>query len=340
MTHQHSSCNTAMLTTDRGAVLITVLLLVALMSALAVSLLDIGRFAGHQQIAIERYEQAKSFALGGEAIAIEALHTDLEAKSRVHHQQAWAQKRPAFPINNGPLTGAISVSIQSANECFNVNSLVTRRNGGRYSAHSDHKKDFEALLSHIGLPPSTKAEITGQLIDWIDTDSRVSPLGAEDYEYGKLSPPKRAANTLIAHIDELIELPSISQEILGILKPYLCALPSTDRSRVNINLLAPEQEALLRMITGKALNQGQATGILTSRAADGYNRLADFWSHPALKDKAFSSYQKSYLSLNSEYFIITSDVLYDQLTLRLTSMVRRENDGRIYLLFRQFGEIL
>src|SRR5690606_39887168 len=71
-------------------------------------------------------QQAKQYALGGEALGIAVLPRDIKVQGNApqrsvdHPLEEWAKPLPAFPIDNGQ----ISVRIEDMTGRFNLNSLV------------------------------------------------------------------------------------------------------------------------------------------------------------------------------------------------------------------------
>ena len=93
-------------------------------------------------------------------------------------------------------------------------------------------------------------------------------------------PSPRTANTLFADPGELAALVGMNPEIMARLRPWLCALPTTELSPININTLLPEQAPLLAMLApvrtgssgrgacsprGRASGLGQSDRVLADR---------------------------------------------------------------------------
>jgi general secretion pathway protein K len=88
---------------------------------------------------------------------------------------------------------------------------------------------------------------------------------------------------LFADIGELGALAGMTPEIMARLRPWLCALPTTELSPININTLLPEQAPLLAMLTPGQLGVEQARRVLASRPASGWNNQIEFWRIDALR---------------------------------------------------------
>ena len=68
------------------------------------------------------------------------------------------------------------------------------------------------------------------------------------------------------------------------LRPWLCALPTTELSPININTLLPEQAPLLAMLAPGQLGVERARRVLASRPAAGWGNQIEFWRIDALRD--------------------------------------------------------
>ena len=66
------------------------------------------------------------------------------------------------------------------------------------------------------------------------------------------------------------------------LRPWVCALPTSDLSPINVNTLLPEQAPLLMMLMPARLTPAQARAHLAARPSGGYGSLNRFWSGPTL----------------------------------------------------------
>lgn len=111
---------------QRGVALVTVMLVVSLVTVICTGLIV------RQQLAIRASgnqltgQQARQYALGGEALGMAVLARDFKApgsdpQNPVDHPlEAWAKPLPAFPIEQGELI----VRIEDLAGRFNLNSLL------------------------------------------------------------------------------------------------------------------------------------------------------------------------------------------------------------------------
>ena len=72
--------------------------------------------------------------------------------------------------------------------------------------------------------------------------------------------PYRTGNTLFADAGELRAVAGMSPALYRRLRPWLCALPTSDLSPINLNTLSPEQAPLLAMLAPGQLGVERARG--------------------------------------------------------------------------------
>ena len=101
--------------------LLTVLLLVAVMSVVAVVILDDVRFSVRRATNVETQAQLQWYAAGAESLARRQV-ADLVAADpiRTPLEPRWDGRVFSFPIEEGALQAVVS----DGQACFNLNSLV------------------------------------------------------------------------------------------------------------------------------------------------------------------------------------------------------------------------
>ncbi len=97
--------------------------------------------------------------------------------------------------------------------------------------------------------------------------------------------PYRTGNTLFADPGELRAVAGMTPEIYPRLRPWLCALPISDLSPININTLRPEQAPLLAMLAPGQLERRARRGGCSRRGrAAGWGNQIEFWRIEAMSD--------------------------------------------------------
>ena len=302
---------------QRGVALISILLIVALVTALMYHLMTRQALVVAQTRQVVRADQSLAYALGAEAYARQILFDDWNRPAgRVVDtlSEAWAVPSMPFDID----AGTLELSIEDLDRRFNLNSL----------AGQDVTKNlvrFKTLLTALGLDPV----VADAWRDWVDADSEAAGFGAEDGTYLVATPPYRTANQPAASTSEIALLGLLDPDQLARLLPYITTLPMTTL-RVNINTAdAPTLEALSPRVT-----PAQAETIVQSdrHYEDVSVLLAEV---PELSDSVDA------MAVVSSYFEIHSRAEIDGYRTELTSVVHRDpSTGRITLLSRDFGKRL
>jgi general secretion pathway protein K len=299
-----------------GVALVTMLLIVALVSALLYQLIS------RHHLTIARTQQslgsnnALSMVLGAEAYARQILTMSWQQQSdaeRIDHLgQPWAQEPEPFEVEDGFLEFVI-VDLHSL---FNLNALQVAESPAEVQR-------LQRLLAALGL----EARIAETWKDWIDPDDEVTGFGAEDSQYLLQDPPYRAANQLAADTSELRLLHEIQQSQVDELQPWVTVLP-TDLQVVNVNTanamtlhaIAPQ----LEMGRAEALTEQPRT-FPTVEAA-----IAEIPELNGAQDA---------LVVQSQYFRIEARAEIGGVRSELVSIVRRDPDnGSITLISRDFGK--
>lgn len=294
---------------ERGAALLTVLLLVAVMAVVtagALERLTLGvRLSGNAAA----LDQARAYSYAAETLA-SARIADLVAvdTAKTTLRGDWNGKRFTLPIPGGLGTARVS----DGGNCFNLNSVVTGANevGGvpDLSVRPLGITQFRALMEVLGVDNTSAVTIAASTADWIDSDDRAEPNGAESDIYAKASVPYRTANQLMADPSELRVVNGVTPEIYSKLRPWLCALPVSDLSPINVNTLLPAQAPLFAMLIPGQLSIGQAREILSQRPAGGYANVTQFWNGPQRTGLTANTEVAVQVGMKTRWFAVESDI--------------------------------
>ncbi len=260
---------------ERGAALLTVLLLVAVMAVIAATALDRLTLATRIAGSVATVDQGRAYAFAAEEIALRRV-ADLVGRDPAKLTLAgdWLGRDFVLPLPGGEGKARLT----DANNCFNLNSLVAEAAPGRLSQRSGSMQQFGALMTLLGIDPGEAQAIAGATADWIDSDSNDGPLGAEDGVYRSMPVSYLAANRKMVDISELRAVRGVSPKIYARLKPWICVLPVAEPVRLNVNTLAPEQAPLVAMLVPGQIGIAEARAALAARPADGYGSSERFWS--------------------------------------------------------------
>ena len=315
---------------ERGVALLTVLLLVAAMSVLAVGVLDDIRFGIRRERNAEGAGQAQWYALGAETLARQRIARTLgEARGR---EGEWTGRWLSFPIDNG----AIAARLTDATQCFNLNSVVQGA-PEQWSRRDIGLKQFASLAQVLGVPQAAASALAEALADWIDTDGQRNTMGAEDDSYANGARRYRTSGALLAEVSELRAVRGFTPEIYARIRPYICALPTAELSPINLNLLIPEKAVLLAGLMVGALDVTQAARIIAAKPQAGWPSVDAFWNNPVLKENLPPDPVLNQVALESRYVGLEAQVNYAGSEALLTALFERTEAGPVRLVARRWG---
>lgn len=315
-----------------GMALLTVLLLVAVMSVVAVAVLDDVRFSVRRATNAETQAQAQWYASGAEALARRHVARLLAASpARTPLEPEWNGRRLDFPIEGG----TISAVITDGQACFNLNSLVEGV-GEDLMARPSGTAQFLALGRAVGAPDSRMRAVADALTDWLDADGVSRPLGAEDGAYAGLATPYRTGGVLLAEVSELRAVNGVDADLYGRLRPYVCALPTSRPSPLNVNTLTPEQAPLLMMLTDNALSLESARAMIARRPRSGWPDAAAFWAQPGLAAIEIPAEAREQAVVLTRYFNLRVDVDYGGGRAVRTALLHAQPDGAVRTVIQRW----
>lgn len=252
---------------ERGAALLTVLLLVAVIAVMAAGALEKLRLTTRLTANATGIEQARSYAEAAEALALSKVDTLLgQNPTRVTMASGWSDAPFTLPLPGGTAVARVT----DGGNCFNLNGLVRPVAPGVYASDPPARQQFARLMRLLGIPPQAAEQIAGSAADWIDTDGETQANGAEDGAYLGQDPAYRTAGTLMADPSELRAVAGVTPDLYARLKPWICTLPVAQAAPINANTLSPEQAPLLAMLAPDTLSPDAARGALLRRPPQGF----------------------------------------------------------------------
>lgn len=291
-----------------GMALLTVLLLVAVMAAVAVLVLDDIRFSVRRTMNAETQAQAQWYAAGAEGLArrqIDRLRDLDPVKTPI--QPDWNGRVLNFPIEDGSITARLS----DGQACFNLNSVVEGQLEV-YVARALGTQQFVALGRALNLPEGRMRAIADALTDWIDTDTTPRAQGGEDAAYAGQTQPYRTAGTLLAEVSELRAVKGVDAATYAALRPYLCALPTTALSPINPNTLTPDQAPLLVMLADGRVSLASARAAIAARPADGWRDANAFLMQGPMAGVQLPTTVQDQLTVLTRFFNLRVDVEFGE----------------------------
>ena len=316
---------------EEGAALLTVLLLVAAMSALAVGVLDDIRFGLRRTANAETIGQAQWYALGAETLARSRLAQLANRDMSRTPADDWNGRWLLYPIDNG----VIRARIADAGTCFNLNSVVQGA-AEQWGRRELGLAQFVALLRALDIAPRDAERLAETLADWIDSDGNRTTLGGEDDSYINAAPPYRTSGTLLSEVSELRAIRGFTPEIYARIRPYVCALPTADLSPINVNLLDAGNAVLLTMVMDGRLDPKAAAELIRSRPDGGWLTIDEFWSDPGFAENLPPDAALDQVSLRTRFFSLQAEVDYAGSEVVMTSLFEHHAAGPIRLVARRW----
>ncbi|WP_033075598.1 type II secretion system minor pseudopilin GspK [Sphingopyxis sp. MWB1] len=290
---------------ERGAALLSVLLLVAVMAVISAAALDRLMLATRIAASAATVDQGRAYAFAAEEIAMRRVG-DLVKRDPAKLTLAgdWLGREFTLPLP----VGTARARLVDANNCFNLNSLVAETAPDIFQQRASAIGQFTELMVLLGIDRGEAMAIAGAAADWIDSDGKEGPLGAEDGVYRAMDPAYLPANRPMADISELRAVRGVSGKIYAQLKPWICALPVTEPTRLNVNTLAPEQAALIAMLLPGKLSLADARAALAARPAGGYGSSVRFWEARVFEGRKPSGEAAEQAGVNSRWLELTTKV--------------------------------
>lgn len=305
---------------QRGAALITAVLITSLATVLATSM------AFRQQVDIRRTanilqgEQAYQYALGLEMFALTVLKHYFDKNPKTDHlQEGWTT-----PINAPVEEAMASGQLTDASGLFNLNNLIN--SNGEVDPLAQSR--FSRLLDQLAIP----TELAVAVVDWLDTNELPGgPSGAEDDVYQNKETPYRAANQKMADISELLLVEGMSEHYMK-LKPFVTALP--EQTAINVNTAPAEViMALADNIDFKAVE-----AMVKERENAAFDSIGDFKNHTVFSGLNENDKPKVVrLDVKSSYFTALIHVSLGQTQVHLKSLIFRKQDGKAVVKTRSQG---
>lgn len=363
-------------TKQRGAALVTTLLMVALITVTVTSM------ASKQQrtIQIAQNRQAQlqlgNLAGAGERFAMAVLRRDRVEAERGNSDSTedfWAESLPPVPVDGATIEGCV-VDLQGK---FNLNNLVDE-NGNPDPLEF---QIFQRLLTALTID-AVKADA---VLDWIDTNIDVTGAdGAEDDFYTGQTPSYRAANGLMVSPSELLLVRGFRVTDEGglddydVLLPHIATLPQGTAININtassavLSSLAPYMPAIADEL--KVVDDGywqefpecpEGGGLLDSllnagddAEGDGGGDGSDPNAEGEFEDEGGLTYEtieqfrqdsvnpenieegideEIFIDVKSQYYMSRVTVKREEITLTQFTILERDNNGALRTLRRSRG---
>jgi general secretion pathway protein K len=317
----------------KGVVLISILLVVLLLSAVAVT------FGNKYLLSLKRsqYIDFQSLSLNSfrniESLSYRIIDDEYRFNSKkLSKNNPIINNQIYFNFDNTEIIGNIS----DASNCFNINSMVLSKDGN-YLENTQTTNAFRRLMNSFDIEDNLIEEIIDQIIDWIDRDSNPRAYGLEDYYYsGPLHNPREYSGMrLFISIDELKSIPAIKNVEWQIFKNHFCTLPSNTSLSFNINTLTKKDNLLLSSIYPN-IDIADAEYIIDNIPMEGFENKDNL-------QKAFPEFDFSLsygnIAFTSKIFKLNTIIKSDDFSASSQSIINYGNNKNSYIISRIYNGI-
>jgi len=337
---------------QKGVALITALFIFSLVAIAAVAMADRQSLDIRRTENLLHYDQAYMYALGGEKWAAQVLSSvdeDKNLDTLDPSRDPWLNQLPPVPVDGGTISGYV----RDVSARFPINNLVDN-NGNRNDVYVKAFQRFADYMTNgnrCGDQGSFNPEIANVALDWIDTNEQPEPGGAEDLDYLALERrPHRTGNQLMASITELRALNNLIAEEYNCFtgngqNPPLVNAIKASNVAINVNTAPPEVIQSLH----PSIDDTILTALVEGRAEEPYKDVAAFKDKlkqeldldtPDADQNAVREFNehmdKLFLSVNSQYFEVTSIAQIGRMQVTLLSLLKREGE-KVTVLQRSIG---
>ena len=318
---------------NKGVVLISILLIVLLLSAVAIT------FGNKYLVSLKRAQYIEFQSLSLNAFRnVEAMSLNKIDKFSRFNSSNLTKENPLltdqiiFEINGATIIG----SIHDASNCFNINSLV-RAGEGDYQENKKSMNVFRELMYLAEVDKNIAEEIIDQIIDWIDKNSNPRAYGLEDYYYsGPLHNPREfSGSRLLIDIEELKSIPSVRLVDWDIFKEFFCAYPFATNLKLNINTLDKNNILLLTAFFPK-IDIKDSEYIIENIPLNGFQDINTFLQ--AFEDIDLSS-PNGEVIFTSDIFNIETVIDYEGYSASSKSTLIYGKNKNGYILSRTYNGI-
>ncbi|WP_375426864.1 type II secretion system minor pseudopilin GspK [uncultured Sphingomonas sp.] len=319
---------------ERGAALLTVLLLVAIVSILATTALERLRLSTRAAGNAAAIEQGRAYANAAETLALVRIGRLLGASpDRVTLAGGWSNRPFGLPVPGGSATARVT----DGGGCFNLNGLVTRGPDGVFVVDPIARTQFARLMRLTDIPAQVAEQVASGAADWIDSDDQVQPQGAEDSAYLRGETPYRTAGTLMADPSELRAVAGVTPALYTGLRRWICTFPIAEPATLNVNTLTPEQAPLVAMLFPDTLTVDLARQALLRRPPQGFDSAAQFLNAISANGGVTPDGGGKGLGVTSRWFALRIDVALGDAAVEERALVDA-NRLPATLVSRQWGE--
>ena len=313
-----------------GVILITTLLIVMILSIISVQISKNFYISLKREAYLDFKNLSHQMLMSSEKQAIKSLQKNVKPfQSKLTLNDSLLNNK--FYFQNDLMV--LEVSVLDASNCFNLNSLF-KPSGNSYEI----RPLYEAWLKrYLKLKQFNEADIESfidQLVDWVDHDNQPLNFGAENYFYigpaSKISQftPKR----LLVDISEINNFPIMERMDYRDLITNLCVLPNRNNQIININSLVQSDSLLIAAFFDEENLEYTSSQIL-NMPKNGYDDVNVFID----QFNQASKFPSQVLSINSQTFRLQSDIINENFSANLETLVILDISNSAEVIRRTFN---
>ena len=313
-----------------GVILITTLLIVMILSIISMQISKNFYISLKREAYLDFKNLSHQMLMSSEKQAIKSLQKNIKLfQSKLTLNDALLNNK--FYFQNDLML--LEVSVLDASNCFNLNSLF-KPSGNSYEIRPLYKAWLKRYLKLKQFNEADIESFIDQLIDWVDRDNQPLNFGAENYFYigpaSKISQftPKR----LLVDISEVNNFPILERMDYRDLITNLCVLPNRNNQTININSLVQSDSLLIAAFFDEENLEYTASQIL-NMPKNGYDDVNVFID----QFNQASKFPSQVLSINSQTFRLQSDIINENFSANLETLVILDISNSAEVLSRTFN---
>jgi len=313
-----------------GVILITTLLIVMILSIISVQISKNFYISLKREAYLDFKNLSHQMLMSSEKQAIKLLQKNIKSfQSKLTLNDSLLNNK--FYFQNDLMV--LEVSVLDASNCFNLNSLF-KPSGKSYEIRPLYKAWLKRYLKLKQFNEADIESFIDQLVDWVDRDNQPLNFGAENYFYigpaSKISQftPKR----LLVDISEINNFPIMERMDFRDLITNLCVLPNRNNQIININSLIQSDSLLISAFFDEENLEYTASQIL-NMPKNGYDDVNVFID----QFNQASKFPSQVLSINSQTFRLQSDIINENFSANLESLVILDISNSAEVLSRTFN---
>ena len=313
-----------------GVILITTLLIVMILSIISMQISKNFYISLKREAYLDFKNLSHQMLMSSEKQAIKSLQKNIKSfQSKLTLNDSLLNNK--FYFQNDLMV--LEVSVLDASNCFNLNSLF-KPSGNSYEIRPLYKAWLKRYLKLKQFNEADIESFIDQLVDWVDRDNQPLNFGAENYFYigpaSKISQftPKR----LLVDISEINNFPIMERMDYRDLITNLCVLPNRNNQIININSLVQSDSLLIAAFFDEENLEYTASQIL-NMPKNGYDDVNVFID----QFNQASKFPSQVLSINSQTFRLQSDIINENFSANLETLVILDNSNSAEVLSRTFN---